>query len=203
MKKNIYLSLLLLFLFKMSISAQKQDFEQINAQIVDEDYKPIAFATIYSKMKERGTISRKDGKFSIMVARADTLELSAISYEKRKILVDEILRGDTVIIMKKKVYMIDNVNVMALRWHDFKHKMMNSKAKDENKEVVQIEGLPNVYRPRVELSEYAGMTNPVSILLTYMSRKNRYKRKKERWNRIYNKSLKSKPDTLLLLKKIK
>ncbi len=199
---KVTVSLTVIFaIFTLSVNAQQESI-RISAKIVDEEYKPIAFATVYSKVKKRGTISKKDGRFTISVTRTDTLELSSVSHQKMQISVSQILKGDSVLIMKQKTYEIDDVDVMALRWYNFKQQVMESTAKEENKEVVQVPGLPNVYKPRIELGQYAGMTNPVSILLTHFSRQNIYKRKKERWRRIYKKYEVRKADTALVLQKI-
>ncbi len=200
MRKLIY-TIVLLIGFTTLITAQSEKLSKVSAQIVDSKSQPIIFATVYSKMKKRGTISSQSGHFTMMLSPNDTLELSAISYEKRQILVSKILQGDTIIVMKRKTYVIADVDVMSLRWHDFKHKVMNNTAKEENKKVLQIQGLPNVYQPRVELGPYAGMTNPVSLLLIYYSKANIYKRRKERWMKIYRKYNTGKVDSSMMLQK--
>ncbi len=200
MKETISLTVVLA-IFTVSLNAQ-QELLEINAKIVDEKNKPIAFATIYSKLIKRGTISRQDGRFTIKASSDDTLEFSAISYKKMTIPALQIQRGDSLLVMKRKIYMIDDVDVMALRWYDFKQQVMEKKVKEEHKKVIQLQGLPSVYKPRVELGPYAGMTNPVSILLTHFSKQNIYKRKKERWRRIYKKHEIRKSDTVLVLRKI-
>ncbi len=188
--------------FVISLNAQKKETLEINAKLVDENNKPIAFATIYSKIKKRGTISKQNGDFSIKVTKNDTLELSAISYEKRQISALQIFKGDSIIVMKRKTYMLKDVDVMALRWYDFKHQVMESQAKEENQKVIQLPGLPSIYKPKVELGPYAGISNPVSFLLIYFSKQNIYKRRKERWRKVYEKYNMSKLDSALILQKI-
>lgn len=190
----------ILFVFQISILAQENILE-LKAQIVDESNSPIAFATIYSKTLKEGTISRIDGKFSIKTVLNDSLECSALSYSKQVVSSSQILQGDSVIIMKKKAYMLADVNVMEQRWYDFKHKVLNSTAKQENKNVMQVGGLPDIYRKTVEFGPYAGISNPISLVLIYFSKAQINKRQQNRWRRIYQQSLEEKGDTIFGLQK--
>ena len=175
-------------MFSSTALSQERDNVELKGEVVDNLFKPIPFVSIVSKTKGLGTISRENGKFNIRVSLNDTLQFSSLSYRKKEIPVNQLVIGEYYIVLEKNMFLLGDVNVMELRWQDFKEKVMNTEVKREDQTKLQIKDLPNIFQKRVELSPYAGNTNPLSLALTYFKKENIRKRKQKRWRKIYRKS---------------
>lgn len=86
--------------------------------------KPIAFANVYYPSQMVGSISNEEGRVKVPVISSDTLILSYMGYETKKIMVDK-LKGDTIKLNPKtielsevKIYSVDLreklINVLAV-----------------------------------------------------------------------------------------
>lgn len=89
--------LILCLLIFISIGSYSQENEfLLNGRIVGSDTKPIADAYIINHNNLRNTISNASGNFSIWVAQGDSLIISHISYDKRKIYADTLSNNSTI-----------------------------------------------------------------------------------------------------------
>lgn len=84
-RKKIFLFILIQVLFCSSVWSQERT---ITGNIQDRDGKPLENVTIKSKLSDRGSSSSTLGKFSLSVLANDTLVVSAIGYEMKKIVLD-------------------------------------------------------------------------------------------------------------------
>ena len=187
-KRNFGFTIITILMFSSTALSQERDNVELKGEVVDNLFKPIPFVSIVSKTKGLGTISRENGKFNIRVSLNDTLQFSSLSYRKKEIPVNQLVIGEYYIVLEKNMFLLGDVNVMELRWQDFKEKVMNTEVKREDQTKLQIKDLPNIFQKRVELSPYAGNTNPLSLALTYFKKENIRKRKQKRWRKIYRKS---------------
>jgi len=187
-KKLLSIIFLVLTAVNLPIFAQQPDYIELNGEVVDNLFNPIAFVTIVSKKTGIGTISRDNGIFRLEVSAKDTLLFSALSYKRKEIPVKQLIIGENYIVLDKNVFLLGEVNVMELRWKEFQDKVMNADVKREEETKLQIEDLPNIFQKRIELSPYAGASNPISLALIYFKKENIRKRKQKRWRKIYRKS---------------
>ena len=187
-KKQTYLILFFIITLKFPSYSQQLQIVEIKGEIIDETYEPISFTNIASKKTGYGTISNEDGEFRIRILENDTLIFSALSYVKKEIPVKQLFMEKNYVILKKNIYQIGEVNVMGLRWQEFKYEMMNKELEREEQAVIVIEDLPNPFQKRIDIGPYAGSSNPLSMLLTYFKEENRRKRKQKRWRNTYRKS---------------
>jgi hypothetical protein len=180
-----------LFLFLVGVSwpafSQEPEFIILNGTVVDKLFEPIPFVSVMSKSTRKGTISRDNGQFTVRVSQNDTLLFSALSYLKKEVPVSQLNTAGQYVILEKNIYLLGEVNVMELRWQKFQYEIMNAEVKREEETKLQIEGLPNIFQKRIELSPYAGNSNPLSLALTYFKKENIRKRKQKRWRKIAKK----------------
>ncbi len=187
-KTKIFLILIFAIGLNLQASSQESDYIVLKGTVVDNMFEPIPFVSVMSKSTRRGTISRDNGEYTVRIASNDTLLFSALSYQKKEISVNQLNILGQYVILEKNIYLLGEINVMELRWQEFQNKIMNTEVKREDQTKVQVEGLPNIFQPRIELNPYAGNTNPLSLALTYLKKENIRKRKQKRWRKIANKS---------------
>ncbi len=87
MKIDLKPFILILFYLILSLSAWSQQKIILNGTVYDKsNNSAVPYSNIYLKESKTGTISQNDGTFSLSVPKLpDTLIISAIGYEKRKI----------------------------------------------------------------------------------------------------------------------
>lgn len=103
--KNKYQLLLFLFFAISSGFSQEVIRIEISGQII-VDHPDIEGVTVYNTSSNKGTITDKDGKFSIEVALNDQLEVSALQFEKFVVAITkEILETKSV-----TVFLVEYVN---------------------------------------------------------------------------------------------
>lgn len=181
-------TLFLIFISVHEVSSQENKYIEIVGEIVDENFQPIAFASIVSKQTNLGTICHENGTFRIKVMKNDTLMFSALSFVQKNIAVNDFSPITNYITLKKETYNIKEVNVMGMRWNELKEQVMNKELKPEEKTILPMPGLPDPFKKRVELDLYAGNSNPISLVVAYFKKENIRKRKQKRWKKTYNKS---------------
>ncbi|MBJ6369645.1 carboxypeptidase-like regulatory domain-containing protein [Snuella sedimenti] len=98
-------SILLLLFSSLSIFGQTKERVDIQGRIFSE-VNDIEGVTIYNTSSNKGTITNKDGKFTIAVTMNDIIEISALQFETVSITIDE------AIVMSKtlKVQLIEQLN---------------------------------------------------------------------------------------------
>jgi hypothetical protein len=186
-KTKIFFILILAIGLNRQAFSQESNYILLKGTVVDNMFEPIPYVSVMSKSTRRGTISRDNGEFTVRIASNDTLLFSALSYQKKETPVNQLNILGQYIILEKNIYLLGEINVMELRWQEFQNKIMNTEVKREDQTKVQVEGLLNIFQPRIELSPYAGNTNPLSLALTYFKKENIRKRKQKRWRKIAKK----------------
>ncbi|MDF1550045.1 MAG: carboxypeptidase-like regulatory domain-containing protein [Bacteroidales bacterium] len=173
---------------KLSMLSQNLQYTEIKGKVVDDRYHGISFVNIISKKTGLGTISHENGTFHIRVLTNDTLIFSALAYVKKSVSVNQLAYETNFVILEKNIFQLGDVNVMDIRWKEFQQQVLESKLKLEEQTIIALDGLPDPFQPRILLSPYAGNTNPLSLLLTYIKKENIRKRKQKRWRETYRKS---------------
>lgn len=103
--KNCYL-FILFFLFSISYThAQSTNRVKVEGQII-VDYPDLEGVTVFNLSSNSGTITNKEGKFSIAVALNDNIEISALQFEKFELNISqEILDAKSM-----TVFLVESIN---------------------------------------------------------------------------------------------
>ncbi len=125
-------------LFAFVICGQDKDLVQLTGRITNEVSEPLPFAHVLIMNNFRGTITDREGKFSLVVEVYDTILFSTVGY-KRKILTipdtlpkpflttDIVLVEDTILIAEVKIYPWKS-------YEEFKRALLNLKLPDDDNE---------------------------------------------------------------------
>lgn len=99
MKKLFRAVFILIFLPLTRLYSQNNEF---SAFLIDNERKPISYASIVFTSKESGTIADSNGMFILKsFSKTDSIKISAISYESVVIAVKDIHDKDTIILRTK------------------------------------------------------------------------------------------------------
>jgi hypothetical protein len=185
LKIILFIELSCIVCISYNIHAQEKDYIIINGETIDVDREPVSFVNIVVSGKGIGAISKSDGKFSIKVQVSDTLVFSSIEYKKLKIPVIMLNQDYNYVTLHQQIYELDEIDIMAARWQDFKYEMMETELQPIEQNVIAIKGLPNPYTKLVPVSLIG---SPVSLLYELLKKENVRKRKQKRWKKIYENS---------------
>jgi len=126
------------FLFASVIYGQDKNLVQLTGRITNEISEPLPFAHVLIMNNFRGTITDREGKFSLVVEVYDTILFSTVGY-KRKILTipdtlpkpflttDIVLEEDTILIAEVRIYPWKS-------YEEFKRALLNLKLPDDDNE---------------------------------------------------------------------
>lgn len=117
MKKPIFL-IITLILFNYCFG---QTYKLLGKIIDSNTNDPLPYATIEIFSLKTGTISERDGKFSMAVAskdaKSDSVEFSYLGYEKMKLCLAEIIDAEQVIILKEKPILLEEVKILPKEYY--------------------------------------------------------------------------------------
>lgn len=111
--KNKYMKNCILFIIVFCITLNIYSNNHLSGIVVNEENIPIPFASVYYK-SSGGCITNSEGKFRIEKKIGDTLVFSCLGYERKEILLSQAELKDTLIILKRAVYAIDEVIVSPI-----------------------------------------------------------------------------------------
>lgn len=190
--KNI---IVLLFLMLCVIVAQSQEeYFSVKGRILSYDsLQPIYNTNIISELSHYGTISDKEGFFTIKSKKIDTLWVSCIGYVINRIPVCHDSISNKVLIIKliRKTEVLDEVDIYPYPdYETFKRNIINmpwrkpffvpgiSKESDEKQ----------IYKKPVK-EPPASIINPISLIYNRFNKKAVFKRKLNRNRRRFNKEM--------------
>jgi hypothetical protein len=190
--KTMFNKPFVLFIFVLlSISkvvlSQKPEYLEIKGEVVNLSLNPIQYVNVISLITSKGTFTDDDGKFSISVLKTDTILFTSISFKPKKMAVSQFTSENNYIILDSMVYSIQKIDVMDMRWHDLKQKVMEMKLTPLDQKILVIDGLPNPYMELIQIKPNLFM-NPVSTIYEFLKKENIRKRKQARWNKTYDKT---------------
>jgi len=85
----IYAVIVTLILSSGNAAAQERQVIQLSGIVINDSTESLSFVHILVKNSRRGTISDKNGYFSIVAREKDTLILSSIGYKKKRFIIPE------------------------------------------------------------------------------------------------------------------
>ncbi len=128
----------ILFLFALMVNGQPGELVQLSGRITNEQAEPLPFAHVLIMNNYRGTITDREGKFSLVVEVYDTVLFSTLGYKRRTIIIpdtlpkpfltkDIVLQEDTILIAEVEVYPWRN-------YEEFKEALLNLRLPDDDNE---------------------------------------------------------------------
>jgi hypothetical protein len=127
-----------LILFALAVNGQPRELVQLSGRITNEQEEPMPFAHVLIMNNYRGTITDREGKFSIVVEVFDTVLFSTLGYKRRTMVIPDTLRKPfltTDIVLQEDTILIAEVEVYP--WHsyeEFKEALLNLKLPDDDNE---------------------------------------------------------------------
>lgn len=177
MKQVIFIFLLC---FPIVVQAQVTGDNTISLSgtLVNKEYDPVPYVTITNLSNNKGVVSDDEGFFYIRFDRQDTLELSAVGYEKHQIFLGDTATAnnyDLTIRLSERTYQLENVTVFAYKDEEaFKKAIL---ALDESvlpKQTPTVK-IPGSYEgPRME--KRPSPVSPISFIYDRFSKRAKYER---------------------------
>ncbi len=127
-----------IFLFVSQVKGQDRKLVQLSGRITDEQTEPLPFAHVLIMNNYRGTITDREGKFSLVVEVFDTVLFSTLGYKRRTMVVPDTLPRPfitTDIVLQEDTILIAEVEVYPWRsYEEFKEALLNLKLPDDDNE---------------------------------------------------------------------
>ena len=189
MKSLILIGFILLYC--LSAKAQNKYF-QIHGVILSADsLVPVPDAHILSELSYYGATSDINGKFSMLIRKADSMKISSIGFVTKYINIkyDSIDANNLNILMQRDTVMLQEIEVLPyLNYHTVKEiiskipieEPMIIKGVNDNIETV-------LYQTPKKIPDDKGILSPVQTLYNRFNKKERLKRKLERNRKKYSK----------------
>ena len=175
------------FLINFSVNAQDDEFIKVKGVVIDMSLRSVSYVNIVSKKTGLAYISKEDGNFYIHVLKNDTLIFSAISFKKKYVSVNKMLKTTNYITLKLIIYNIASVNIIGLSsWTQFKEDFLKKRLKPEEQKILVIKGLPDPFMIPRPVS--ASIMSPLQLLYETFKKEAIRKRKLKRWKTIYEKT---------------
>ena len=205
-KNQIFITIIFCLICQIAISQNtnsKINIFPFQGLVLNSDsLQPVPFVNIINIRTQRGTITDLEGNFTLKVLAGDTLQISGIGYQAYDFTVlpkpAKQPEVDT-IFLHKDTLRIRQVDVMKLRWQQFREEMLNMKEADIKGKPIEMKGFPKrEYKP--PKMPVPSIANPVSFLYEKFKKEARVKRKikkmkeeeKKNWFKIERKL----PDTI-------
>lgn len=120
MTRVINITLLLFLPFVVTLGQEREKFFQVSGFITDEDKRELANVGVVSMKLRRGTLSEKNGIYSITSTPGDTILFKALGFKKKFLIVPEVFEGR--LLNKDIVLSADTIpieNVVVLPWKSY------------------------------------------------------------------------------------
>ena len=125
-------------LFASVICGQDKNLVQLTGRITNEVSEPLPFAHVLIMNNFRGTITDREGKFSLVVEVYDTILFSTVGYKRKMLTIpdtlpkpflttDIVLVEDTILIAEVKIYPWKS-------YEEFRRALLNLKLPDDDNE---------------------------------------------------------------------
>jgi hypothetical protein len=118
--RAIHITLLLFLPFVVTLGQEREKFFQVSGFITDEDKRELANVGVVSMKLRRGTLSEKNGIYSITSTPGDTILFKALGFKKKFLVVPEVFEGR--LLNKDIVLSADTIpieNVVVLPWKSY------------------------------------------------------------------------------------
>jgi hypothetical protein len=127
-----------IFLFVSRVNGQDRKLVQLSGRITNEQTESLPFAHVLIMNNYRGTITDREGKFSLVVEVFDTVLFSTLGYKRRTMVIPDTLPRPfitTDIVLQEDTILIAEVEVYPWRsYEEFKEALLNLKLPDDDNE---------------------------------------------------------------------
>lgn len=176
--KQIFIIILLYFPIIALAQVTDDNTISLSGTLVDKESEPVPYVTITNLSNNRGVVSDDEGFFYIRFDRQDTLELSAVGYQKYQIHLGDTATAhnyDLVIRLSEKTYQLENVTVFAYKDEEaFKKAILALDESELPKQTPKVK-IPSSYEgPGIE--KRPSPVSPVSFLYDRFSKRAKYER---------------------------
>lgn len=177
MKKNIFI--LVIICYSASITSAQDDTEYFYGRLVSiKTLEPVSYSHIININNNTGVISDSSGYFNILASKNDTLLISAISYEYKKVCLQDFEENEysEYIYLDEKIYTIPEVRILYFGdYNDFKYKLLNLQLPEKYKiNPLILKTLPHNYP---EIIPEPTISSPISFMYNMFSKEGKSKRK--------------------------
>ncbi|MBE2247504.1 MAG: carboxypeptidase-like regulatory domain-containing protein [Candidatus Competibacteraceae bacterium] len=148
---------------------------QVSGYVYQKDSSnTIPFVDIVNKKNKTGTITNVSGFFSFLMSTTDTIEFTAIGFKKYRFWLPSQIQEttyQTLILMEKVVYTLDQVDIGLFNYERFKKDFESMKVPVDDNSIVA--GDPTYYKRYVAPKENFGYTikGPFTALYNKFSRR--------------------------------
>jgi hypothetical protein len=173
----ICLIVLIVPLAKAQFASEETDKIRLSGEIIDEEEgNTVPYVTIANINQQLMTVSDEEGKFSITFDRNDTLEFSALGFDKYRLTLKDSLSSDEFYIkiaLSQKTYELKEVSVYAYKDEEsFKKAVLEMELpKEEEHAPIRIPGA--YYGPK----RPASATGPISFITQKFGKQARFEKK--------------------------
>jgi len=176
---KIYIFILFMICYYVTATFAQDDFGYFYGRLVSiKSLEPVSYSHIINLNNNIGAISDSTGYFNIWASRTDTLLISAISYEYKKIYLQDYEESEysEYIYLDEKIYTIPEVRILYLGdYNDFKYKLLNLQLPEEYKINPLIsKTLPHNYP---EIIPEPTIGSPISLMYNMFSKEGKSVRK--------------------------
>jgi hypothetical protein len=126
-------NLIFIFLFNCGLATSQEIV--INGNITDSLSNPIEYSSIGILNKSIGTVSNKNGNFTLIInnpLEQDTLRISCLGYQSKEILIKEIFSKPNLLLniqLESQINKLQEVMVMSKKTKTYKSGKLRTKAK--------------------------------------------------------------------------
>lgn len=168
--------LLFLVTFLLGLFELNSQLVLVSGYIIHQDAGvTVPFANLHNKRNRTGAISDINGFYTILVAPGDTIDVTAVGFERLKLALPMGYSESTYnydIRLKRTIYNLNTVNITLTNYERFKSEFESMRLPEKSKIIV---GDPSVYKNYTPYKETFGYTikGPFTALYNKFNRKAR------------------------------
>ncbi len=134
-----YLTFIIIHILSLFvIYGQDKNLVQLSGRITNEVSEPLPFAHVLIMNNFRGTITDREGKFSLVVEVFDTILFSTVGYKRKLLTIPDTLAKPfliTEIMLQEDTIMIAEVRIYPWKsYEEFKRALLNLKLPEDDNE---------------------------------------------------------------------
>ncbi len=134
-----YLTFIIIHILSLFvIYGQDKNLVQLSGRITNEVSEPLPFAHVLIMNNFRGTITDREGKFSLVVEVFDTILFSTVGYKRKLLTIPDTLAKPfliTEIVLQEDTIMIAEVRIYPWKsYEEFKRALLNLKLPEDDNE---------------------------------------------------------------------
>lgn len=182
---------IVLFLISASSIAQNDTLKFSGIVVNSSSGLSVANAHIVNLNTKKGTITNSVGYFELQGISTDSIHISFISFKPIFMTLSDLLMSDSKVIELKPISIdMDEIVLQKGNWQQFKLEFVQSSFKNEKSASIQLDGVRQYKGPLkpFKASIATAITSPISTIYYLTNKKERQKRKTNRYLKIIRNS---------------